>query len=301
MFTPSQIATFLAEQTRNLFPNGASEELLTRAAVEAEQRRPVKAGDRIRIGPPEHSLQVSRLAMGSGSDGWAGSSNQTRRLGIDGLSRLYLHGYHEHGLNFWETADMYGAHPHLAKALKEVARDEVVVLTKTTSETAEGVRRDIERFQQELATERIDILLLHCMMDGDWPRRMQGPMDVISEAQQRGVVGLKGVSCHSFRALKAARSEPWVEVDLARVNPGGVSMDASPDQVVAVLDDMKAEGKSVLGMKILGNGRFTKPAQLQACIEFALGLSCIDAFTIGFESVDELDQVAALIGGVTGG
>jgi len=46
-----------------------------------------------------------------------------------------------------------------------------------------------------------------------------------------------------------------VQVDLARINPAGVAMDADPQTVIGVLREMKAAGKGVIGMKILGAGK----------------------------------------------
>lgn len=73
-------------------------------------------------------------------------------------------------------------------------------------------------------------------------------MDVISEAQERGIVRSHGTSCHTLAALNTASAEPWVEIDLARINPAKVAMDADPDTVISVLKQMKENGKGVLGM-----------------------------------------------------
>lgn len=289
----SPAATSLSEQIRSQFPDGASAELMDRVLRAGRARGPVRADDRIRLGSGERSVLASRLAIGSGTDGINNSSQQTRELGLKGLSELYLHAFHQHGLNFWESADMYGSHPHLALALTQVPRAQVVVLTKTMAESPEAMRQDLDRFRRELGIDHIDILLMHCMIDGDWPEKQRGVMDVISQAQADGIVGLKGVSCHSFAALEAAANDPWVEVDLARINPGAMEMDAGPDRVVPVLERMKADGKTLLGMKILANKKM--PDHLETCIRFVLGLPCIDAFTMGFKNKEELDQSVAWI------
>ncbi len=75
-------------------------------------------------------IKISRLAIGTGSNGWGGSSNQTRKLGIKGLSGLLNHAY-DRGVYFWDSADQYGSHPHLKEALKTIPREKVVILTKT--------------------------------------------------------------------------------------------------------------------------------------------------------------------------
>jgi hypothetical protein len=80
-----------------------------------------------------------------------------------------------------------------------------------------------------------------------------------------------------------------VDVDLARINPLGAIMDADPDTVVAVLREMKASGKAVLGMKILGQGALRE--RQDEALRFALGLNLLDAFTIGAESVAEQNDL----------
>src|SRR6516164_9941806 len=78
-----------------------------------------QASDTVTLGNTR--IQTSRLAMGTGTVGSGHHSHQTA-LGIEGLSDLLLNGY-DHGLRFFDTADSYGSHPHVAEALKHVPRD----------------------------------------------------------------------------------------------------------------------------------------------------------------------------------
>jgi aryl-alcohol dehydrogenase-like predicted oxidoreductase len=239
------------------------------------------ASDTVTLG--HTGIRTSRLAMGTGTVGSGHHSHQTA-LGIDGLSRLLLNGY-DNGLRFFDAADSYGSHPHVAEALKHVDRTKVTILTKSWSRTAPEVRADLDRFRKELGTDHLDIVLMHCLTEGDWTTRYAPVMDVLSEAKQKGIIRAHGCSCHSIEALRAAAKSPWVEVDLARVNPVGAFMDAEPDTVVNVLREMKASGKAVIGMKILGQG--TLRNRQDEALRFALGLGVLDAFTIGAESIAE--------------
>ena len=126
---------------------------------------------------------------------------------------------------------------------------------------------------------------MHCVTEGDWTTRYRGAMDVLSEAKQQGIIRAHGCSCHSIEALRAAAKSPWVEVDLARINPIGSHMDADPTTVVSVLREMKASGKAVVGMKILGQGDLR--TRQDEAIKYALSLAVLDAFTIGAESKAE--------------
>ncbi len=250
-----------------------------------------RATDPVRLGP--RHIPATRLFLGTGSSGWRGSSNQTRKLGLDGLAN-YLRDAFRSGITSWDSADQYGSHPHLAKALQlGIPRDKITILTKSRAATPAAMRADIARFQRELGTDVIDILLLHCLEDPKWPASMRGVMDVVSEYQEKGIIRSKGVSCHSIGALEAAAAEPWVEIDLARINPRGAVMDAPPETVVPVLRAMKHAGKGVIGMKIFGAGRLL--GEKQECLNYVLNLGCVDAFTIGCENSAQLAEVVSLI------
>ena len=165
-------------------------------------------------------IKLSRLAQGSGTVGTNKSSNQTRKLGLYGLSDLYRATV-DAGLNFWDTADQYGSHPHICEALKTVKREGVVIMTKTRASTEAEMRDDLDRFRRELGTDYLDIVLLHCMLDTDWPEKKKGAMMVLSEAKEKGIIRAHGTSCHKIGALRTAAATDWVEVDLARLNPVG--------------------------------------------------------------------------------
>ena len=228
-------------------------------------------------------IKTSRLACGTGTIGGDHHSNQTA-LGIQGLADLLLQGY-DQGLRFFDTADSYGSHPHVAAALKKMPREKITVMSKSGSRNAARMRADIDRFRKELGTDYIDILLMHCMTDDHWTEKYKPVMDVISEAQEKGIVRAHGCSCHAIGALRAAAKSPWVQVMLSRVNPIGSYMDADPATVVATLRAGREAGKAIIGMKILGQGDMRSRAD--EALKYALSLGVLDAFTIGAENRNE--------------
>lgn len=247
--------------------------------------RKVSASDTVTLG--QTGIKTSRLAMGTGTVGSGHHSHQTA-LGVKGLSELLLNGY-EHGLRFFDAADSYGSHPHVAEALKHVPRDQVTVLTKSWARDAASMLGDLDRFRKELGTDYLDVCLMHCLTEGDWTQRYRGVMDVLEEAKQKGIIRAHGCSCHSIEALRAAAASSWVEIDLVRINPIGSHMDADPETVVGVLRQMKAAGKGVVGMKILGQGDLS--TRQDEALRYALSLGVLDAFTIGAESKAEQEDL----------
>ena len=243
------------------------------------QQQKVQATDTVVLG--KTGIKTSRLAMGTGTVGFGGGSNQTR---MGKLVQLLVSGY-DSGLIFFDTADSYGSHPEVAAALKQVGRSKAVVMTKCDDRDPKGAKEDIDRYLRELGTDYIDICLIHCVTEGDWTTRYRGVMDVFEEAKEKGKIRAHGVSCHSIEALRTAAKSPWVEVDLVRLNPVGAHTDADPETVISVIKEMRAQGKGIIGMKILGQGAMR--TRQDEAIRFALGSGVLDAFTIGAENRSE--------------
>lgn len=248
--------------------------------------------DTVKLG--NTGFQVPRLAFGTGSRGWKKTSNQ-KKLGEDKFVQLAQHAY-DRGLRFFETADMYGTHEFVGKALKKVPREKVTVLSKIMVYehqdwyTPEPFQKSIDRFRKELDTDYIDILLLHCMVNSEWPDEYKRYMDDYSEAQQKGIIKKIGLSCHDLGALKIAAENPWADVLLARINNDGARMDGKPDEIMSVLKTAKENGKGIIGMKIFGCGDLTSDDQRQKSLEFVMNSKNVDCMTIGFESIEQLDD-----------
>lgn len=151
----------------------------------------------------------------------------------------------------------------------------------------------IERFRHEIATDYLDIVLLHCLMTPKWEPEMAPYMDALSEAKSRKQVRAVGVSCHNLDALRTAAQSPWVDVILARINPKGAKMDGPVEEVVSVLKTARANGKAIIGMKIYGEG--TLANMREECIRYAQNLGLLDAMTLGGESTEQMDESLNLV------
>lgn len=245
-------------------------------------------------------LLVPRLAMGTGTAGWARVSDQTR-LGQRDFVRLMRHGV-ERGARFIDAADLYGSHPYVRAALSEMRREDITLLSKVwfspgapKMQPTESARPEVERFLNELGVERLDIVLIHCVTDAAWSSRLARMRDELSELKAAGLVRAVGCSCHSHAALRVAAEDPWVDVILARINPGHKRMDpdANVEQVAATLRLARENGKGVVGMKIYGSGQWQGAEQRRASLALAFGGGLVDAVTIGHMSPAQVDDTIA--------
>ena len=246
-------------------------------------------------------LKVSRLCIGTGSYGFMRSSNQTR-LGRKKFEAL-LRGAYDRGIRMFDMADAYGSHSYLIPALKDIPRKDFVIVTKIWhggSGLPEPERPDadvvIARFLKEIQTDYLDLVLLHCIFSGKWPEELRRQMEILSKLKKKGVIRALGVSCHSLPALEAAANEPWVDSVHARINHYGSSMDGRPINVVPVLKKIHDAGKGVVGMKIIGAGKFSNSDDMRNnSVRFVLQLGCVDVLNVGFESLDQIDDLAGRI------
>ena len=249
----------------------------------------------------QSKLKVTRFCMGTGVHGGNRQSNQTR-MGKEKFEALIKGGY-ERGVRLFDLADLYGTHPFLLPALSGIPRDQYGIVSKIWFRPGgipDKERPDadvvIHRFLKEIGTDYIDLVLLHCVESPTWPEELRKQMDIMDRLKQQGVIRAHGVSCHTLGALEAAANEPWVDSVHTRINPYGMSMDGPPEKVVPILKKLKAAGKGVVGMKIIGEGRLRNDDEKRdASARFVLGLGCVDVLNIGFEKVEEIDDFATRV------
>ncbi len=264
------------------------------STAQAARKSSRKATDIVTLG--KSGIKTSLLAQGTGWNGGARSSAHTR-LGEKAFTKLVRHSL-DKGVRFMDMADLYGAHPYMRTALKGVSRDDYSVLTKIWPREAfwnmpsGGAKAEVDRFRKELNTDVLDICLIHCMQNTEWPETFKRIRDELSEMKDKGAVKAIGVSCHDLGALKVAATHPWTDVVFARINNVGktAAMDGSPEEVTPVLKQARANGKIVIGMKIFGSGKLTSPAQKDASLKFVFENELVDAITIGMMDTKQVDD-----------
>ena len=267
-----------------------SPETITQARAATAKRTAV---DQVTLG--KTGIKLSRLGMGTGS----GNGGTQTALGREGFNSLVKYAY-DQGIRYLDCAQNYETFGWMGGAIKGLPREKLFIQSKIGGQP-DQVLAAIDHHRKVFDTDYVDSLLVHCMVKDGWTDQWKRIMDAFDEAKEKKWIRAKGVSCHSLPALRAATTSNWTEVHLVRVNPQGAHMDGEneevwdnqthePAPVLAELKTMRAKGRGVIGMKIIGNGDFTKAEDREKSIRFAMSRPELDAVVIGFKNTAEIDE-----------
>ena len=250
------------------------------------------AVDQVALG--KTGLKLSRLGFGTGSD----SGNVQYALGQEKFNTLIRYAY-DQGITYFDCAQSYKTFEWIGGAIKGLPREKLFLQSKVPGQP-DQVLAAIDHHRKVFDTDYVDSLLIHCMVKDRWTDDWKRIMDAFDEAKEKKWIRAKGVSCHSLPALRAATASDWTQVHLVRVNPQARHIDGMEETwskpgrdlapVLAELQTMRAKGRGVIGMKIIGNGDFTQPEDREKSIRFAMSRPELDAVVIGFKSTAEIDE-----------
>ena len=265
--------------------------------------------NRIRLGGTR--LEVSRLCFGTepfaikkGPDGAKSQGDLTPEEG-GGVLRDAL----ALGVNFWDTSDDYGTHPHVRVGLGLVDRRDVVITDKSNALTYEEGSEAVKRSKVSLETDYVNLMLLHNVPSRTIRRRdsagrpyvsgrlsdRMGALRAFHEARETGEVRATGLSTHSTLVLREALDVPEVEVVCTTLNMAGALIeDGSLDEHLEAIRALKEAGKGVYVIKLLYGGRLRE--EVDTAIKYALQFhESVDAWNIGMYDIAEVERNLALI------
>jgi aryl-alcohol dehydrogenase-like predicted oxidoreductase len=208
----------------------------------------------------------------------------------------------ELGVNFWDTSDDYGTHPHVREGLKRVKRVDVVIADKTNASTEEDGRKAIELAFKDLDTDYIDIMFLHVVPPQRTERRdtqgnnytsyplreRMGALNAFLEAKDNGLIKATALSTHSTKVLRETLDVPELDVICTPLNIAGNYLDdGTESDRIRVLKELKDSGKFIYLIKILDAGKLIDSAE--EAIKYAIQFhEFIDAWNIGMYGPEDV-------------
>lgn len=234
-------------------------------------------------------LEVSRLCWGTGL-----MAVLQHNLSHAEAARILVRGF-ELGVNFWDTADGYKTHPHVAEALRQVGaahRERIVINTKTKAVTADEAVADVDRFCAEMGTEYVDIVLLHGIETVAELERRSAALDALRRIKATGRVRAAGISTHlgTGAIMERCAADERIEVILTTVNVDGQMLKGSMAEHRPLVERVHGAGKAICLMKTLAQGGLTKtPQMVRDAIAYNLSLPYAHSVCVGVNSVEEVE------------
>ncbi len=233
---------------------------------------------------------VSRLCYGSLTMG-----PLQRNLTPEEGASLIRYGY-ERGINFLDAAELYETYPHIREALKYIERDKYVISSKCYAYSEKTAKESFEKALTEMNTDYVDIFMLHEQTSELTIKGHYEAIEYFLKKKQEGKIKAFGISTHYIDAVRGALKYPEIEVIHPITNMNGLGIqDGSMDEMLMALNQFKARGGGIYGMKPLGGGNLL--SSVDDCFDFVLNLKELDAIAFGMQSFDEIDYNVLRVSG----
>ncbi len=234
-------------------------------------------------------LIVSRLCFGGLIIGPL-QADLSPREGAEVIARAF-----DMGVNFIDTAELYGTYPHIREAVKKTGR-EVVIATKSYAYDREGAAGSLEKARKELDRDVIDIFLLHEQESRLTLKGHREALEYYLEAKAKGIIRAVGVSTHRVEVVEACADMPEVDVIHPIINKRGLGIgDGTLEEMLSAVERAYNNGKGIYSMKPLGGGNLI--GSYEESISFVLGLPFVHSVAIGMQSVEEVIMNVAVFEG----
>ena len=194
-------------------------------------------------------------------------------------------------INFLDTANAYTtSEERIGKAIAGRKREELVIATKTTSRSRDGVAHHLELSLKRLACGWIDLYQFHNISDAESLRAVldpHGPLAVVKEAQAAGLVRHIGITSHHMDTAKQAVRSDCFATMMFSFN--FITSEAADE----LLPLCREHDVGFIAMKPLAGGMLDNaPLAFKYLLQFPDVL-----LLVGIEKIHEIGEIAAVMNG----
>jgi aryl-alcohol dehydrogenase-like predicted oxidoreductase len=192
------------------------------------------------------------------------------------------------GIDFVDTAQAYQTYAHVAAAIKDRPQKPTIA-TKSKAATAEEMKAAVEQALGEMGLDHLDIFLLHLVRSEEDFEERQEALDRLLEYKREGIVRAIGLSTHTLEGLRPALKHPELEIVLPCINRKGLGVnDGTLEELLKLLQELKALGKGVYAMKPLAGGHLF--GDVANSLNYVRSLGVVDSIAVGMKSVAEVEM-----------
>jgi len=193
----------------------------------------------------------------------------------------------EKGINFIDTAQLYGTYTHIRKAL-EKTNIRPVIASKSTADSYEGMEKAILEALEAMGIDYIDIFHLHAARaKADVFELRKGALQCLEDYKKKGIVKAVGISTHNVKLVEAAASIKSIDVVFPLLNKIGRGiLEGTAEDMERAAALCSKKGKGVYLMKVIGGG--TMIDDFDSSLKYAMNLAGRYSIAIGMINKEEV-------------
>lgn len=197
------------------------------------------------------------------------------------------------GVNFFDTAELYGTYAHLRHV---AALPGAVIASRCYAVTGEEMRESFDRCRDGLGRGVLDIFGLHEQESGLTLKGHGEALAYLQSQKQKGRLKAVMVSTHTVECVRAAAVLDEVDVIFAILNVDGLGVrGGSRQDMEHALRFAKQMGKGVYLMKALGGGHlYRDPGRALA---YARDFPYKDSVCVGLRDEYEVEFASRVLAG----
>lgn len=207
--------------------------------------------------------------------------------------RELLKAAYDMGVNFFDTAELYGTYPYLRQV---AALPGTVISSRSYAVTASDMKKSLDLARRQLDRDCIDIFGLHEQESSLTLKGHREALDYLCRAREKGIIRAVSVSTHRVGCVLSASLMPEIDVIFAILNVEGIGIpDGSRADMENALIQATRNGKGVYLMKVLGGGHLYRDAY--RALTYARDFPGKHSVCVGIKDTDELQFAARVLCG----
>lgn len=226
------------------------------------------------------NLKVSKLCFGALTIGPLQAN-----LTIDEGSSVIVEAL-KHGINFVDTAQLYGTYPYIKEAIKKYG-EKPIISTKSYAYDLKTAKESFEQARKELDIDIIDIFLLH---EQESVHTIRGHMEALEfylNKKEQGKIKAVGLSTHRISGVEAGSLYDEIEVIHPILNIKGIGIeDGTRLDMEDSIKTAYQKGKGIFAMKPLAGGNLLEN-KIEA-FEYILNYEHSHSIAVGMQSIEEV-------------
>ncbi|MCK9222920.1 MAG: aldo/keto reductase [Limnochordia bacterium] len=192
------------------------------------------------------------------------------------------------GVNFIDTAELYGTYEHIRLAIQQVSSPPVIA-SKSAACSYEDMKNSVEDARRKLDLDVIPIFHLHAARAGiDVFTQRAGALKCLLEYKEKGIIGAVGIATHHCQVVTKAAENPDIDVVFALINKAGLGiLGGSKEDMQQAMAYACAQKKGVYAMKAFAGGNLLN--ERESALEWVLSTPGLEVVAIGMVNKTEVD------------